>query len=140
VDTVGTVSQGVVSYNVKINFDTDEEKIKQGMSVSASIITDVKQNVLMVPNSAIKSQDDINYVEIFDKEIATAQISSSEIPKQQIVEIGLSNDTSTEIISGLSENQKVISRTTTASSSSTSKTTTSNNLLRSGGGEFRMAR
>lgn len=140
VDAIGTVSQGVVTYNVKINFDTDDERIKPGMSVSASIITEAKQDVLMVPNSAIKSQGDVSYVEIFEKEIATAQISSSETPTQQIVETGLSNDTSTEIVSGLSEGQKVISRTTAASSSSAAQTTTSNNLLKSGGGEFRMIR
>jgi len=141
VDTVGTVSQGVVSYNVKINFDADDERIKPGMSVSASIITEAKQDVLMVPNSAIKSQGDASYVEMFDKEIATAQIATADVPKQQAIVIGLSNDTSTEIVSGLSEGQKVISRTTSANSSSTTKTTTSNSILGgSSGGAFRMAR
>ena len=139
VDTVGTVSQGVVSYNVKINFDADDERIKPGMSVSASIITEAKQDVLMVPNSAIKSQGDASYVEMFDKEIATAQIATADVPKQQAIVIGLSNDTSTEIVSGLSEGQKVISRTTSANSSSTTKTTTSNSILGgSSGGAFRM--
>jgi len=141
VDTVGTVSQGVVSYNVKINFDADDERIKPGMSVSASIITEAKQDVLMIPNSAVKLQGDASYVEMFDKEIATAQIATADVPKQQAVVIGLSNDTSTEIVSGLSEGQKIISRTTTASSSTT-KTTTSNSILGGGssGGTFRMAR
>ncbi|MCK9393908.1 HlyD family efflux transporter periplasmic adaptor subunit, partial [bacterium] len=39
VDTVGAVSQGVVSYGVKIVFDTEAEGVKPGMSVSVSIIT-----------------------------------------------------------------------------------------------------
>ncbi|MEK9151915.1 MAG: HlyD family efflux transporter periplasmic adaptor subunit [Patescibacteria group bacterium] len=55
VDALGAVSQGVVTYGVTIAFDTQDLRIKPGMSVSAAIITDVKQDVLMVPNSAIKA-------------------------------------------------------------------------------------
>src|SRR3989339_876319 len=40
IDIVGAVSQGVVSYNAKIAFDVQDERIKSGMSVSASIIVD----------------------------------------------------------------------------------------------------
>ena len=40
IDSIGTVSQGVVDYNVKISFDTSDNRIKPGMSVTASIITD----------------------------------------------------------------------------------------------------
>jgi HlyD family secretion protein len=55
VDLVGTVSQGVVSYNVKIGLDIDDERIKSGMSVSASIITDIRQDVVSVPVTANKN-------------------------------------------------------------------------------------
>lgn len=47
IDSLGTVSQGVVSYNVKISLDTQDERIKTGMSVSASIVVDIKQDVLI---------------------------------------------------------------------------------------------
>ena len=57
IDALGTVSQGVVTYGVKIAFDTQDERVKSGMSVSAAIITDVKQNVLLVPNAAVKSNE-----------------------------------------------------------------------------------
>lgn len=56
VAAVGTVRQGVVSYGVKIAFDAEDEKVKPGMSVTADIITDIKQDVLVLQNSAIKSQ------------------------------------------------------------------------------------
>src|SRR5258708_4163599 len=42
IDTVGTVSQGVVTYNVKISFDTQDTRVKPGMSVSASVVADMK--------------------------------------------------------------------------------------------------
>lgn len=140
VDSVGTVSQGVVSYGVKIVFDAQDDRIKPSMSVSASIITDVRQDVLFVPNSAIKTQGDFSYVEMFDKELpadVTGQgIPSATPPLQKQVEIGLSNDTSTEIKSGLNEGDKVVTRTVT---STTAQKTTSVSLFggngnRGGGG------
>lgn len=47
IDTIGTVSQGVVSYIIKISFDAQDERVKPGMSVSAAIITDEKTDALM---------------------------------------------------------------------------------------------
>ncbi|MEK9179334.1 MAG: HlyD family efflux transporter periplasmic adaptor subunit, partial [Patescibacteria group bacterium] len=45
IDTIGAVSQGVVTYIAKISFDTQDERVKPAMSVSAAIITDIKQDV-----------------------------------------------------------------------------------------------
>ena len=59
VDTIGAVSQGVVTYDAKITFDTQDERVRPGMSISVSIITEAKQNVLVVPNAAIKYQGDV---------------------------------------------------------------------------------
>lgn len=104
VSSLGTVSQGVVNYTVKISLDTQDDRIKPSMSVSASIIVDAKQDVLMVSNYAIKSSGNSSYVE-------TLANASSTNPIQQLVEIGLNNDTVTEIISGLKEGDQVITRT-----------------------------
>src|SRR5207248_903868 len=70
IDSLGTVSQGVVTYNVKISFDTQDSRIKGAMSVSAAIITEVKQDVLVVLNSAVKSSSGASYVEMFDTPLA----------------------------------------------------------------------
>ena len=130
IDNLGTVSQGVVSYGVKIAFDTQDDRIKPGMSVSAAIITDTKTDALLVPNSAVKSQGDNYYVEILDVSGENSQqnnsgsqgVTSPTLPKNQSVEIGASNDSMTEIVSGLKEGDKVVTQTTT--SSATTKTTT----------------
>lgn len=116
IDTVGTVSQGVVTYNVKVSFDTEDTRVKPGMSVSASIITDVKQDVLLAPNSAIKSQNGLNYVEMFDSPLVTStngltSFMSLIAPNKIPVEIGLSNDSHTEIISGIKEGDEIVTRT-----------------------------
>jgi len=64
VDTVGTVSQGVVSYTVKIGFDTQDDRILPGMTVDATIITASKDSALVVPSGAIKTQGTQSYVEV----------------------------------------------------------------------------
>jgi len=117
IDTVGTVSQGVVSYTVKIAFDTQDERVKPGMSVSASIVIEAKTDVLLVPNAAIKSEGEVNYVEMpaeNDTALAKANPNGAVLKnplRRQTVEIGLTNDEFTEIKSGLKEGDVVITRT-----------------------------
>jgi multidrug efflux pump subunit AcrA (membrane-fusion protein) len=130
IDTLGTVSQGVVSYNVKIAFDTKDDQVKPGMSISASIITDSKIDVLMVPSSAIKTNDTTKYIQMFTTPLSlpfagSQGTPSKETPTQIQVEIGISDDTNTEIISGIKEGDQIVSRTITNST----KTTTSSSLL-----------
>jgi HlyD family secretion protein len=123
VDTLGTVTQGVVTYNIKIAFDTQDDRVKPGMSVSANIITDVRPDVLTVSNSAVKIQDGAKYVELFESlpegitEEQAAQgtvLAVSPLIKQ--AETGVSNDTKTEITSGVKEGSWVISRTISSNS------------------------
>lgn len=106
VELLGTVSQGVVSYDVKISFDVDDERVKPGMSLSAAIINETRENVVVVPNSAIKSQSGTNYVETLKEDGSVARVP---------VRIGLSNDESTEIISGLNEGDSYIVRSVSSS-------------------------
>jgi len=117
IDAIGTVSQGVVTYKVKIAFDTQDERIKTAMSASAAIITDIKQNVLIVPNSAVKSQGSTHYAEIIEGEDTVTASSANgngvvlkNIPRKQNIETGLSNDESTEIIGGLKEGDLIVAR------------------------------
>jgi len=146
IDTLGTVTQGVVTYNVKIGFGTQDERAKPGMSVSAAIITDSKQNVLSVPNSAVKTSGDTYYVEMLNQSVLnksllnsaaiSSGIPSKTPPSEQSIEIGLANDSVTEITSGLKEGDMVIVRTVSSTSTSTTQNGQSQNqsLFQSGGG------
>ncbi|MDE2041235.1 MAG: HlyD family efflux transporter periplasmic adaptor subunit, partial [Patescibacteria group bacterium] len=67
VDQVGTVSQGVVSYSVKILINTNDSRIKPGMSVNVTIVTKQEDNVLLVPSSAVKTQGPVKYVQVLDQ-------------------------------------------------------------------------
>jgi HlyD family secretion protein len=120
VDLLGTVSQGVVTYQVKISLDAENTQVKSGMSTSAEIVTAVKPEVLLVPNGAVKTKGGVNYVEIPaapNKQLAAL----TNLPWPVSVKIGLANDTSTEIISGLNEGDQVISRTITAGVAATTQ-------------------
>lgn len=116
---VGVATQGVVNYNVKISFDTQDERIKPGMSISALITTSQKDNVLLLPNEAVKSQGDRSYIEVLPgyetKANTRGQISSVATPVRKFIEIGSANDTETEITSGLNEGDMVILRTVASS-------------------------
>lgn len=81
VDLVGTASQGVVTYNVKIAFDGTDPRVRTGMSVDATIITEEKTGILVVPSTAIKGQGQKKYVEVLDdttvSNAATANATNS---------------------------------------------------------------
>lgn len=141
IDTIGTVSSGVVTYAVKVAFDTENDQVKPGMSVSASIITDSKTDILIVPSSAIKTKGTTKYVQMFTTPLAAPATGSrgtpsSVEPNQVTVEIGISDDTNTEIISGLKEGDQIVSSTITSSTTNTTSKTSTNSLL--GGGAPRM--
>lgn len=134
VDQVGTVSSGVVNYNVKISFDTQDRRVLPGMSVNAVIATKAKQDVLIVPSGAVKIFGENSYVEILDQSLRVTNnqgVVSTLVPTRQVVVVGISDDTVTEIISGLKEGEKIITRTINPG---TSKTATAPSLFGGTGG------
>lgn len=132
IDTLGTVNQGIVSYDIKIAFDVQDDRIKSGMSVSVAIITASKQDVLLAPIGAVKTQNNASYVEVL--------INNQ--PQRKIVTTGLSNDTMIEITDGLETGENVITQTINSDATSQTNTSNQNNQTGSGGfgGEFRMLR
>jgi HlyD family secretion protein len=135
IDTIGTVTQGVVTYNAKIAFDTQDDRVKPGMSVAVSIVTDTKLNTLTVANSAVKNEGENYYVEVpvglTDQEKNSGTASSgttlANTPVRQDIKIGLSNDSITEVADGLKEGDTVILRTI---NSAATATTANNSGLR----------
>ena len=139
IDSIGTVSSGVVNYTVKISFDTNDVRVKPGMSVNSNIIINIKQDILTVPNSAVKSQNGASYVETFDTALPApaigAQGSPSLTPPNKInVVTGISSDTVTEIVSGLNEGALIVTKTITGSATTATKTTSTKSILSAVGG------
>jgi HlyD family secretion protein len=97
-------SNGVVTYGVRVNLPDDDPAVKVGMTANLTIIVAQKSGVLLVPNSALLPSGSGRVVQVPG---ADGQIT--EVP----VEIGLSDGTYTEIISGLNEGDTIIATPTT---------------------------
>jgi HlyD family secretion protein len=143
VGAIGTTNQGVVSYAVKIIFNNQDDRIKSGMSTSANIITSAKQDVIMVSSSAIKTANGTSYVlspnneNIDSATISTNAVSLKNKPIQKTVEVGESNDSYTEIVSGLEEGDVIVLKSVTATTSTKASTSTGQSLFQIGGGNNR---
>ena len=137
IDTVGTVTQGVVTYTVKISLDAQDDRVKPGMSTSAAIITGSKIDVIVVPNSAIKTQGTTSYVEVFNSPLpastSTQGVASVVPPQRQAIVVGLSNDTDSEVLSGVNEGDQIVVKTITGTSQ-TAATQQAPSLFSTGGG------
>ncbi len=138
IDPVGTVTQGVVSYTVKIGFDTQDTRVKPGMTVNASIQTAIHTDVLTVPSSAVKTQNSASYVQVFTPALtytgAVGGVVSATAPGRVDVQVGLSDDTNTEITSGLKEGDQIVTRTITGTQTATPTTSSGSSRGGFGGG------
>ncbi|RJR25754.1 HlyD family efflux transporter periplasmic adaptor subunit [Candidatus Microgenomates bacterium] len=115
VNTNGSVSSGVTTYPTTITFDSALDSIYPNMAVNATIITNIKDNAILVPSGAIQTVNNQSIVRVMKND----QVIS--VP----VEIGDSNDTQTEIVSGIDEGDTVITGGTTTQNNTTPQGTTS---------------
>lgn len=91
---------GVVLYEVEVTLDIPEESgIRVGMSASADIILDERTDVLLVPDRAIHKDEQGNtFVNV---------VVDGETQERRVTP-GISDGFDTEVVSGLSEEEKVI--------------------------------
>jgi HlyD family secretion protein len=94
-----TDSNGVITYLVKISFDTPDPRIKSGLTANVDIKTDSKPSVLILPESAILQNDNGTYVEILKgKNIV-------QIP----VTLGIQDQNgNVEVVSGVTNGEQVL--------------------------------
>lgn len=120
IDPTPITTSGVVSYNVQIKLPAPKGfTILSGMTTTVTIETSRKDNVLAVPNLAIKTQGST----------ATVQKATGE---SVAVQTGVTDGQYTEVTSGVSEGDQILSINITRTSGSSS--TNANNVLRSLGG------
>ena len=97
-DPVATISQGVPVYGIDITIDVTGAGLRAGMSGTAAVILASKSNVLTVPNTTIRTVSGQRGVQVLkDGEVVDTA-----------VQFGLSNDTVTEVVSGLAEGDTVV--------------------------------
>lgn len=86
------------SYIVKIKIDNANGEIKSGMFAKVSLQTESKDNVLIVPNQAIKIENGVNYI---------YTVENGKIKKVS-VNTGISNNKFTEVSGNIKENDDII--------------------------------
>jgi membrane fusion protein, macrolide-specific efflux system len=103
----GSSSSGVTVYPTNIMLDMDVEGVQPNMAATASIITETKDNVILIPIGAAKTSGDQS----------TVTILKNNQPQQVTVELGISSDTQVEVVSGISEGDAVVTATSATSTS-----------------------
>lgn len=94
IDSVGTETQGEITYNVSLNLDNPPANIKPDMTANVTIETLRKDNVLTVPNSAIIKKNGTNYV-------------NNENGNSIQIQLGAVGLIKSEVSSGLTVGQKI---------------------------------
>lgn len=102
ISPVAKEEAGVVLYEVTIGFDVPQGSgLKVGMSAEADIVIKERNNVLLVPDRAIKQDSEGNSV--------VEVMVGKEVQERPVV-IGISDGFDTEIVSGLNEGEVVVER------------------------------
>ena len=98
IDPQTVAEQNVTTIPVTVEITDPDARLKPGMNATCDFILDRKEDVLTVPTEAVKDQD--------GKYIVTVLKNGKQIDRQ--VEVGLTGDENTEIISGLKEGDVVV--------------------------------
>lgn len=113
VSPFGTQTTGVVEFPVTISLEPSsvvaaleavgakEDEKKGGLKATADIIVEAHENVLLIPNRSIKGSPGDYWVDVvIDEEKLTTE--------KRPVELGAQSDQFSEVVSGLSEGERII--------------------------------
>lgn len=90
-----TLSSGATVVTVRVLLDNPGISLIANLNGQATIITDQKQNVLVIPQEALKSENSV-------------LVKAGQEIKEVKITAGLRSDTEVEIVSGLNENDEVV--------------------------------
>ncbi|HEY0737045.1 MAG TPA: HlyD family efflux transporter periplasmic adaptor subunit [Herpetosiphonaceae bacterium] len=85
-----TEQQNVVTYLVRVQFDPGQEPVKVGMTAGVAIVVDHRDDVILVPSNAIKTQGGTKTVQVL--------YGANKTPVTVHVETGATNGSTTEIV------------------------------------------
>lgn len=98
---VGTTVQGVVSFKVTVELLDADENVRPGMTAGVNLVVSQLDDVLLVPNRAVRVLDGERVVYIVNEETG--------LPVSLPIELGSSSDTHSEVVGGdLSEGDKIV--------------------------------
>lgn len=90
VAVVGTSNQGVVDFTVTVELTDADEAVKPGMTAAVNVIVEQLEDVLLVPNRAVRVRDGKRVVYVL----------RSDIPEPVDIVLGASSDTYSEVVQG----------------------------------------
>jgi len=98
ISQAGTVQAGVVSYESTITLEKWVEELRDGMSATAEIVIERRDDALLLPNRAIQGS----------LANPSAEVVTGEQVEQRQITLGLSDGINSEVLSGLEEGDRVI--------------------------------
>ncbi|MDO8555183.1 MAG: efflux RND transporter periplasmic adaptor subunit [bacterium] len=99
IDPAETTIEGVPTYKTTLELMKEDERIKSGMTANVDILTDKRENIVKIPQRAVITRDTQKFARIFENDKIT----------ERKIETGMKgSDGNIEIISGISEGEKVI--------------------------------
>lgn len=101
VSPTGSNISSVINYYATVVLNETDPRLKDGLTAQARVITNQVQDVLTVPNSAVRKSGDQSTVTIID---------ANGTQQQARFQAGLVGDDRTQVISGLREGQEVVLR------------------------------
>jgi multidrug efflux pump subunit AcrA (membrane-fusion protein) len=99
VDSLETLENNVVTYNVTLLLARTEEGIKPGMTASVDVVVAERKGVLRLPTSAVSPREGVATVSVLEPDGET---------KTRTVRTGLKGDDDIEILDGLREGDRVV--------------------------------
>jgi HlyD family secretion protein len=87
---VGIANQGVVNFTITIELEDFDGAVRPGMTAAVNIITDTLNDVVLVPNRAVRLRDGQRVVYVL----------RNGVPEIVEIELGLTSDTLSELVGG----------------------------------------
>lgn len=119
-DIAGTVNSGVVTYDVTLSIQSDDERILTGMSADVDIVLLSKPGVILVSKVSVKEDQDGKYVEVI-KNADSLEMQPFYAPEaieteKVYIEVGEADDVNYEVLSGLEVGDRIVLSTISLSS------------------------
>lgn len=91
----------VTTYEVDLAPEQTPAFMRSGMTANVSFVMETRRNALLIPNAAVKSRNGDSYVLL-------APAKPNAIPVEKRIKTGLSDGKHTEVLEGVTENEKLL--------------------------------
>jgi len=106
IDPAETLVEGVSTYKTTFQFTQQDERVKSGMTANLDILTDKRENVIVIPQRAVTAKDGERTVRLL---VPNQDASEPPTLKEVPVKTGLRGTAGQiEIIEGVNEGDKVV--------------------------------